>query len=108
MNTAHTPGPWQVCWPLNNLDITEIRTVKNERTGHIATAGVSFCKDETLANARLIAAAPELLEALRECEHFISRAHGGEGMTEDERWALLSDARDDARAAIAAVTGEKP
>jgi len=61
----HTKGPWQVVYPLNDLSITEIRTLRDEQTGHVATIGVSFVDSETQANARLIAAAPDLLAALK-------------------------------------------
>lgn len=57
------PGPWQTVWPLGGLDITEIRTVNDEQTGHVATLGVSFDRETTAANAHLIAQAPALLEA---------------------------------------------
>ena len=57
-NTAkHTPGPWAV-----NVRTVwgESRVIANTTTG----AGVSDNQDE--ANARLIAAAPDLLELLTE------------------------------------------
>jgi hypothetical protein len=63
---GHTPGRWQVVWPLRNVETAEIRTVANEQTGHAATLGVSYDDRTTLANARLIAAAPTMMEALEE------------------------------------------
>ena len=60
-NGAHTPGPWVIdpCWDiLGNTDDG------NGMVCQITTDAVP--RDEAEANARLIAAAPELLEALRE------------------------------------------
>lgn len=59
-NTQHTPGPWQYSPghdPHNQAQIYE----KNGKT-----LAVTY-SDEGSANARLIASAPALLEALREC-----------------------------------------
>ena len=71
MSTQHTPGPWAV----------------GSKSGHIETANawrmsIAICynkdskadgvsKEEFEANARLIAAAPELLKALNECRRAI-------------------------------------
>jgi hypothetical protein len=62
MKTLHTPAPWQVDYSGNcHIGITD----KNERT-------IAFCNlqnedgDEDEANAKLIAAAPDLLEALQD------------------------------------------
>ncbi len=95
MNTPeHTPGPWQV----------------NERfDGHVMTSdglAVADCCldyssidfDEQKINARLIAAAPELLEALKEISEVF-----------DVSWREGSTQRrlgDLARTAIAKATGE--
>ena len=61
---SHTPGPW------------EIRG-RSARSAYIATDEASICQmahwsdsdpiDELEANARLIASAPELLDALKAC-----------------------------------------
>ena len=64
-HTKHTPGPWYV--PDQRDCIVEF---VNEETGYkiaIANCGESYVLDdaEMCANAALIAAAPELLEALR-------------------------------------------
>lgn len=58
----HTPGPWQiVISPQKHFDI-----VKNDETDGIAFVDVRDNKEEERANAMLIAAAPELLDALEE------------------------------------------
>jgi len=60
-NGVHTPGPWVIdpCWDIlgNTYD-------GNGMVCQITTDAVP--RDEAEANARLIAAAPDLLEALRE------------------------------------------
>lgn len=59
MNTKHTPGPWTV--NANGI---------NSPDGHIVFFDVSGGPHET--DARLIAAAPELLEALEKLEQTAS------------------------------------
>lgn len=104
--SAHTPGPWQ--WSGDSLthrqfDIyapaqaphQHVCTVNNLSVDRLYTrdAGVA------LANARLIAAAPNLLAAL---QALVGEADLGEvDLDEDDR-ALLDNARD----AIAKATGE--
>lgn len=84
MNGKHTPGPWW--WDYHDEDGNEVRTDPGG-LGHglVSEAGglaVYFesvrVPDETaLANKRLIAAAPELLEMLRRLEWHTG--DGGEG-----------------------------
>jgi hypothetical protein len=84
MTTKHTPGPWRVNWnpphraEIETVDQTpgkyrhmtndcpmlagpddEIEIVKDERTGRECKLSAESC-----ANMRLMAAAPEMLEAL--------------------------------------------
>ena len=66
MHTHHTPGPWAV-------DTTGYRTTGNGlcvMAGRecIAVAGESNPDQPQFANAKLIAAAPLLLEALKDAE----------------------------------------
>ena len=58
----HTPGPWRIGTAPPNGE-QAIGTIRGMMVA-VATTGVGMEK-ETLANARLIAAAPELLEALK-------------------------------------------
>lgn len=73
---AHTPGPWE-----HRLEDTNIRLIDEENDRYIGVyaedpgrggswvaviEGDVFDSEEQLANARLIAAAPDLLEALKE------------------------------------------
>ena len=69
-NTQHTPGPWIVT-AINAADGSNIFAGK-VRIGHTVSvpekgSGLPIVSpDEAHANARLIAAAPELLETLRD------------------------------------------
>lgn len=94
--SAHTPGPWkrghmmdaERAWVGPEYDVPPVAHIdRNER-------------DEWEANARLIAAAPELLEAA--C-HFIrwadEPAESALGMVREQEWLAK------ARAAIARATG---
>lgn len=68
--TAHTPGPWK---PVYNDDGTEynLAIVKDDEVmPEIAIIRTEFVShDQAEADAALIAAAPDLLEALREVVH---------------------------------------
>jgi hypothetical protein len=57
MSTKHTPGPW------SDRNGRIFQTDREELT--IANVGRAFDGDYSPANARLIAAAPDLLEALQ-------------------------------------------
>ena len=60
-NTKHTPAPWKIQSP----KMTEQRLWLIGEDGVIAKIGGVKSPEEIEANARLIAAAPELLEALQ-------------------------------------------
>ena len=103
MKTLHTPGPWFI----------ERRTHDNETTYYWVTASdghgwsvdrymsVSGCIDEH--DARLIAAAPELLEALKEAHNALELFASDESPSGQIAVAAVMQAR----AAIAKATGEK-
>ena len=89
MNAKHTPGPWVTY--LNTMDDVVVRKM-NE-------AGYEQCviaRGANYKNARLIAAAPELLEALIELADC-----GAEAWGEDRPCVRI------ARDAIAKATGGK-
>jgi len=65
----HTPGPWNVTAGLNHFYV---------RTPERYLAKTSGDDTEAQANARLIAAAPELLDMLRAC----SRVFNDPGFTD--------------------------
>lgn len=74
MNTQHTPGPWKIEGAFNGPDFT-IRSTDNKVIAVVPFphAGIVEAQNptEATANADLIAAAPELLEALKEAQKLL-------------------------------------
>ena len=66
--TKHTPGPWKSEPLLSRPNVHTVRTVRPDETGHTmeicAPDSYRYNHEQQQANARLIAAAPEMLEAL--------------------------------------------
>ena len=95
---GHTPGPWlhdpNNCWQVSAGEHVVVASIEagDELTG----AGDGPGWQEALANARLIAAAPDLLAALR---LIVAENHGSRS-TSVQRMVKH------ARAALAAATGE--
>lgn len=90
---GHTPGPWRV-HPFDGHVSAGERLVAN-CMGHSDNQN-PHCRDENIANARLIAAAPSLLEA---CED-IARYYGIDpGSNSPLEWAVANKVRDAIRAA---------
>lgn len=98
MEAKHTPGPWEA---VGNL----VRSPMHQPEGLPTGVQVAECRDgyflphteEAKANARLIAAAPELLGAL---EGLCSLAELRPGHLQDYKAAVAA-----ARSAIAKATG---
>ena len=63
MKTSHTPGPWEDCLESKGI----IRSVNSKQPNAIESivARTEIENPEERANARLIAAAPDLLEAAK-------------------------------------------
>lgn len=109
MTTKHTPGPWSIEYPLPG------------DTSHCAKSGCQMAiqapigpdvcwirsfsewSEMAKANARLIAAAPELLEALENIWDFLAE-DDGEGACSP----LYQSSIDKVKAAIAKAKGETP
>ena len=85
MSATHTPGPWAAGLFAGNHQAS----VHSEATGRT----VALVYDPDNADARLIAAAPELLEALRDLQASV------------QKWAPTID-QSRARAAITKATRE--
>jgi hypothetical protein len=95
MNTQHTPGPWHTDgFVTKDLDIIS-------PDGRIAMIDCDDCDADTLeANARLIAAAPDLLDALLSIAE-----HAREFADLEDSETMVARMTDKARAAIAKATG---
>lgn len=101
---THTPGPWQ----LSGHEVI----VKNHGSVAIATTdiGMVATKEEREANARLIAAAPELLSALENAEASIELVRcldAGEAI-DTEADNMLDSLQNRIRAAIAKAKAAQP
>lgn len=95
MTTSHTPGPWAS----HLVDETIVVIPRRPLPQHISTLGHSeVADDEDYANARLIAAAPELLAALEIADKFCG------SLTSDE---CPDSVHIPIRAAIAKAKGEQ-
>ena len=129
MGTKHTPGPWLV---MNTSDVfTDLaakaadgRSTAKDDGWHIADCapGGSYVDgggglhelslDEIKANARLIAAAPELYDALRELltDMVIAQGNMRKAAKRDPAWEgcaeIIQPRVDAARAAIAKAEGK--
>ena len=102
----HTPGPWKVISEQTSreVEVFEIAEISHYRVIRDARGDGFDAQGHDLADARLIAAAPELLEALLEL-----LAAGENSVTADDDVAAMlrfGDAVSAARAAIAKATGE--
>lgn len=96
MTAQHTPGPWRVLRPSSGIDYNwHVTDEMDTFVAHVF--GFSHAVDEqSRINASLIAAAPDLLDALIELNSVSAR-----GFLYDD------PARVKARAAIAKATGVK-
>lgn len=114
METKHTPGPWHVerrfsCWAIVDSKPSDLayqddapRFYNGEPCGSVTSRGRTV--EELEANAKLIAAAPELLDALQ----WILRSAGYENGQAPETLRELRAGRkyfDQARAAVAKAIG---
>jgi hypothetical protein len=72
MTQTHTPGPWHLGLSHGPLTLTDHHRIAMHGSGSAAVYSMGCSAEESEANARLIAAAPDMLEALRdaECELF--------------------------------------
>lgn len=75
--SGHTPGPWRVIPANEAIHPWVVGYGEGDSICDCAPPGPWISDDTADANARLIAAAPELLEQL---EAMIERFHGYQGM----------------------------
>jgi len=97
----HTPGPWR---HIRQRAADDSHDVTAPGWGVVATCGRQSCDDGVIAaNARLIAAAPAMLEALRDIAgRGPVPGYGSAGAL----LVRLAGIQSIARAAVAAATGE--
>ena len=108
MNTKHTPGPWTIRYDREDNEVNGAiigATITAEPTRAVACIYGIETNERTarIANARLIASAPELLDALEKSANVI--AHCISEMPEAYRKAMRTQLAS-ARTAIAKATGE--
>ena len=106
MSTQHTPGPWIGAGPSFGDPFPRYTTSIVTEREHDDEGIVEICElpfhhrdDENEANSRLIAAAPDLLEALREIVEYWDSIVPTD---------CVNEMHIKARAAIAKATGEQP
>lgn len=88
----HTAGPWRIDWNISRLDIFAAGGQLIARLLRSTKDGAPTYDDaEAIANARLIAASPDLLEALRKAK----------------TCCLTTEVREVVDAAIAKATGSQ-
>lgn len=103
--SKHTPGPWE--WVGSNLlyggqrgydEILAARDDGKPYGMHSALIDHHWNQEQAIANARLIASAPDLLEALKALTHSLDE---GELLHDDQRNAFAASLK-----AISKETGE--
>lgn len=103
MSAKHTPGPWVIEeWDSDygpTGDFSIFQSDEEEVRMPIASVQAAFNGKNTQANARLIAAAPDLLEAAMSLKDVCNRPSAAR--TRAEAWRALDKA-------IAKATGGQP
>ena len=99
--STHTPGPWH-----SNVDEAHRRVVVRAGLTPLAELWmVGQPENQRIADARLIAAAPELLDALRDLVHGHDLVLSGDDALDDAYAGMHTEAAlTSARAAIAKAT----
>lgn len=110
--TKHTPGPWAICTWASHMPLSgwPSEVCADDGEGDGATICMfyrvdlyDFDRAAVEANARLIAAAPDLLAALEEAITLVEFFHGVPGWTEYQSSPEMKRLR----AAIAKARGEE-
>ena len=105
MKTTYTPGPWSASTQGPNDPWVIIAGCGPAFVASVEDDGALITRVEANANARLIAAAPDLLAALEDAEFLLRMI----GMNPKEAGAMVDSCKRssaDARAAIAKARGE--
>jgi hypothetical protein len=98
MSTQHTPGPWIVCIQDDDNSAYTVFQEAQLQDGRIATEDWDHCvatagldRPEHEANARLIAAAPDLLSALIEIRAYLSKCPPHAEDITGAKWGRVMD-----------------
>lgn len=98
-----TPGPYQTVPANKHHDCIRIFA----GSVYIGSVGNSdFSREKNEANATLMAAAPELLEALIELSRYFAREYVMDKRSDKEIYSAKESAENKARAAIAKALGQ--
>jgi hypothetical protein len=87
-NTLHTPAPWQVS-PLGNVMKNSLKIANIEQMP-------SNNENERIANARLISAAPDLLQVAKDYV-LLCQLHGMEGAVLDSALSAIAKAEGESK-----------
>lgn len=108
MSAKHTPGPWRIFQTKGKPRFYVIGIGREDgrgiTDGNVGLGVWDADSPEALANGRLIAAAPDLLSALRDLLDAFDICP--DDLPGHEYEAIVEDARQRARAAIAKAKGE--
>lgn len=100
MTGKHTPGPWRVVADESAAQVTGFPCIEADGYTVVGLEGMYGDIETDFANARLIAAAPDLLDALADAvDAWETHCESGDMMQGD--WVR------DARAAIAKARGQE-
>jgi hypothetical protein len=94
---GHTPGPWHVRTLDGSIGTVDANDITVAQAQEVSAADRNAGHSVRIANTRLIAAAPDLLEALTKIAAIEDLMYGGD-------WDEIEQARQIARAAISKAT----
>lgn len=108
MSQQHTNGPWKVGQSYGAVIAPYNGIEEMSKEAFDAYGGYLICESANPNNARLIAAAPELLEALKKMQE-VTRLFDdwAEGNPPDGFFKIWNDAERSATKAIAKATGQE-
>lgn len=99
-NPRHTPGPWTLCETTNADDAGEFEVDAPD----YETVALVYASENLVANAALIAAAPDMYEALEACASMLSEIADTPGAWMNEGGTLATIKA--AQAALARAEGK--
>jgi len=83
----HTPGPWKTSATVKGINSQGLM-IESSKDNEAIAFSLGFSSDECKANAKLIAAAPDLLEASRKALIHFEHDETNLGVQEDLRQAI--------------------